>query len=257
MIENETFQLDYERYSISNNLKELVKEFNIKSVLEAPAPGLKAMPSIYSLGFGEVGCDVTLLNSHLDGIKAWKELKFKVHTSKSKSLTKMPFNDNSFDFVWNFNTLSQYENYDEILDEFIRVSKKYVCLLAVNGFNVGSPLHRILHVINDVHWTHGDRLFLYPFAVKNLLKKHNLKIVKVGVMNCPIWPDSVGFRDMKFHKMEDKLKNLKWHSNTIDYVKNNSYPWWFKHMYYFEKMPMIWPVKLLYAHLFYVIGEKQ
>ena len=62
---------------------------------------------------------------------------------------------------------------------------------------------------------------------------------------------------MKFHKMEDKLKNLKWHSNTIDYVKNNSYPWWFKHMYYFEKMPMIWPVKLLYAHLFYVIGEKQ
>ena len=73
MIENETFQLDYERYSISNNLKELVKEFNIKSVLEAPAPGLKAMPSIYSLGFGEAGCEITLVNCHEKSKKVWKD----------------------------------------------------------------------------------------------------------------------------------------------------------------------------------------
>ena len=257
MVEREPFQLDYERYSISQNLKQLVKDYGIKTVLEAPAPGLKALPSLYSLGFGEAGCEVTLVNAEYYGIKVWKDLNFNIKTKNVSNLAKLPFKDNSFDFVWNFNTLSLHSNYEVILKEFIRVSKKYVSLLCVNGYNVGSPLHRILHAINKVPWTHGNKMFLYPGKVKKLMKDHGLNIVKVDAMNCPIWPDSVGFRDMKFHKMEEKLKNMKWHANIVGYVKNNSYPVWIKHMYKFEKMPMLWPVKLLYAHLFYVVGEKQ
>ncbi len=256
MTEKEPFQLDYERYSIAQNLKQLARELNIKTVLEAPAPGLKALPSIYSLGFAEAGCEVTLLNPEDEGLKVWKELKFKAKTKTTNDISKLPFKDGSFDFVWNFNTLSLYNNYEDILDEFIRVSKKYVCLLCVNGFNVGSPMHRILHTVKNVKWTHGDKLFLYPYKVKRVMKKHNLKIIKTDVMNCPLWPDTVGFRDMKFHKMEDKINHIKWKSNTVNYMKNNSYPKWINHMYKFEKMPMFWPVKLLYAHLFYVVGEK-
>src|SRR3989344_774150 len=255
-VENEPFQLDYERFSIAQNLKEIAKRYNIKTALEAPAPGLKAMPSLYSLCLGEAGCDVTLVNPEAEGVKVWKDLKFKVTAKKTNDLAKLPFKDNSFDFVWNFNTLSLHKNYDEILKEFIRVSKKHVCLLCVNGYNVGSPMHRILHYFKNVPWTHGDKMFLYPEKVKKLMSNNGLKIVKVGVMNCPVWPDTVGFRDMKFHKIESQLKNLKWHANTIDFMKNNSYPKWIYSMYKFEKMPMVWPIKLLYAHLFYVVGEK-
>lgn len=255
-VENEPFQLDYERFSIAQNLKEMAKRYNIKAVLEAPAPGLKAMPSLYSLGFGEAGCEVTLVNPEPEGIEVWKRLKFNVKTKKTNDLSMLPFKDNSFDFVWNFNTLSLYKDYEKILDEFIRVSKRYVCLLCVNGYNIGSPIHRILHVVNKVPWTHGDKMFLYPGKVKKLMKDKGLNIVEVGVMNCPVWPDTVGFRDMKFHKIESQLKNLKWFANTIEFMKNNSYPKWIYNMYKFEKMPMLWPVKLLYAHLFYVIGEK-
>src|SRR3989344_393326 len=208
MVEKEPFQLEYERYAINRSLKKIGKRYGLKSVLEVPAAGLKAMPSLYSLGFGEAGCEVILVNPEERGIKIWRDLKLNAREVRADDLAHLPLEENSVDLVWNFNTLSLYKNYEEILKELIRVSRKYVMILCVNGYNVGSPIHRGLHRMMKVAWTHGEKLFLLPKNVKRLLEKANLGVVEVGGMNCPPWPDTVGFRDMKFHRSEEHTSEL-------------------------------------------------
>ncbi len=257
MIEKEPFQLDYERYAINQSLKKIAKKYALKNVLEVPAAGVKAMPSLYSLGFAEAECEVTLVNPEKKGLDAWKDLHLEVKEIKTEKLSELPLEDNSFDLVWNFNTLSLEKNYEETLKEWIRVSKTYIMILCVSGYNVGSPIHRTLHKINNVEWTHGNKLFLYPRKVRALMEKNNLEIVETNVMNCPLWPDTVGFRDMKFHKMKKPMEIIEWDVPTLEYMKKKEYPFWIKAMYAFESIPVPLFLKYSYAHLFYVIGKKK
>src|SRR5262249_45352017 len=161
-----------------------------------------------------------------------------------------PLPDDSFDFVWNFNTLAKYSNYEENLDELIRVTSRHVMILCVDGWNMGSPIHLSLHKLLNVDWTHGDKLFLFPHGVRRLMERHGLEIVESNVMNCPVWPDTVGFRDMKFHKIEHtyNVNDLDWDANTIRYMKDG-YPPWIKAMYMFESIPKPKFVKHIFAHL--------
>ena len=53
----ECFGVDYERYDLGKLLERLTKKYQIRNVSEIPVSGEKAMPSIYSLGFGIAGCD--------------------------------------------------------------------------------------------------------------------------------------------------------------------------------------------------------
>ncbi|MFA4887559.1 MAG: methyltransferase domain-containing protein [Candidatus Nanoarchaeia archaeon] len=261
MPEKEPFQLDYERYAINKTLQKIAKKLELKTVLEVPAMGLKALPSLYSLGYAEAGCQIDLINPEPSGLAAWKELGYTVNSIHTKKLHQLPIKDNTYDLVWNFASFPMLEHRKELLDEMKRVSKKYVMILCVNGYNVGSPIHRTLHKINKVPWTHGDKYFLYPKNLRAFMKEAGLKIVKSDVMNCPIWPDTVGFRDMKFHKMENtqqkKPENIEWEANTLTYMKNKNYPSWIKAMYTFESIPLPLFLKHTYSHLYYVIGEKQ
>lgn len=257
MIEKEVFGLDYERYSLSKVIKKLVKKYKIKSVLEVPAGGVKAMPSIYSLGFGQAGCHVSLVNASKDAKSIWKPFGFDVDFINQKDITKLNIRDNSFDFVWNFASFSSFKEKDKIFREMIRISKRYISLFCVNGRNYGSYVHRMLHRIYDIPWTHGDKAFLFPENVKKYFLKSNLKVVELGVADCPPWPDSVGFRDLRLHKQKVDFNKVKWESNTLAYMKKDFYPNWIKTLYLFEsiKIPLIF--KLVYSHLFYVIGEKE
>lgn len=255
MIEKEVFGLDYERYSLLKVIEKLVEKYKIKSVLEVPAAGVKAMPSIYSLGFGQAGCSVSLVNASKDAKKIWQSFGFDVDFIDQDNLTKLAVRDNSFDFVWNFASFSSFMERDKIFKEMIRVAR-YVCLFCVNGRNLGSYIHRMLHKLYNIPWTHGDKSFLFPKNVKKYFLKNDLKFIELGVADCPPWPDSIGFRDLRLHREKIDFSKVKWESNTLEYMKNNSYPNWIKLLYLFEsvKVPLIF--KLLYAHLFYVVGEK-
>ena len=78
MAELEGKGLDYERYALNKLFHELVRTYGIKSVLELPAKGEKAMPSIYSVALAQAGCDVTLVNAEEKSSWAWNELGFPV-----------------------------------------------------------------------------------------------------------------------------------------------------------------------------------
>lgn len=248
--------IDYERYALGKCLGRIAKKYDIKTVLEIPAWGSKVMPSLYSLGFAQAGCSVTLANADKKAKDAWRELGFKAEFADVADICKTQFKNNNFDFVWDFTFLPKAEDKDKKLAEMVRISKKYITVFCVNGYNPGFALHRLAHKLHKIPWTHGNPDLHFMKNLKALFLRHNLKIAEAGVVNTPPWPDSVGFRDIRIHKMNFSGE-MDWHSETLNYIKNNSTPNWIKKIHKFECLPIPLAVKLIYAHIYYVIGEKQ
>lgn len=256
MVELEGKGLDYERYALKKLFRHLVDIYKIKNILEIPAKGEKAMPSIYSLGFAEAGCRVTLINAEEKSRKAWEELEFNVSYIECKDLNHTKLKAGQFDLVWNFMYLAHSNEKDVCLNEMCRLSKKHILFISVNKFNPGFYSHKMIHKAYKIPWNHGDVKFMNPFYVSNYINNHGLKLVKTGVVDTPPYPDSLGFRDMKLHRKNTNLNKIDWESRTLQWMKTGKYPLKIRFLYLFELLPLPFIIKLLYAHLFYVIAEK-
>jgi len=131
-----------------------------------------------------------------------------------------------------------------------------VAIFSVNGRNVGAYIHRTLHRLLEIPWTHGDVNFNFPKRLTRFMEEQGLRIVKKGVVDCPFWPDSLGFRDIRLHRQGVVEMETEWQSNTLEWMKTDNYPSWIKAVYAFESIPMPLFIKYIYAHIFYIIGEK-
>lgn len=256
MAEIEGKGLDYERYALNKLFKKMVRDRGIGSVLEIPAKGEKAMPSLYSIAFGEAGCDVTLVNAEPKSKPAWRELGFPVQYVECPDLTRTGLPDQGFDLVWNFMYLAKTDVREAVLREMVRLSRRYILFISVNRFNPGFFSHRTVHRYFDVPWNHGDVSFMNPFLTTRYFRDRGLKILRTGVVDTPPYPDSLGFRDMKLHRMNVDLDKIDWESRTLGWMKDGQYPPKLKFLYFFEWLPLPWVIKLLYAHLFFVLAEK-
>lgn len=260
MAELEGFGLNYERYSLSKCLRKLVNDYNLKECLELPATGVKALPSIYSFGLAEAGANVTLVNTVHNNRNNWERvgLSDKMTEISVNSLYNTELSDNSFDLVWNFAHLPSEENPDLLLGEMARLSNRYVAAFLVNGRNIGSYWHLFLHKMLGLEWTHGNKVFLYPRKVKKIFQSHGLKNIQIGLTNAPFWPDSVGFRDVRLHRqgVTGNEYNTEWEAKTLEWMENDSYPLWIKAVWCFESIPVPKILKMIYAHIYYIIGEK-
>jgi len=257
MVEIEPFGVNYERFSLGKFIRNFVKKNKIKSVLEMPAHGAKACPSLYSLDFALAGCKITLLNGDKKSLKFYEQLglrdRIKILNVKNLERTGLP--NGEYDFVWNFAFIPTYPNKKFLIREMKRISKKYVSIFSVNKLNIGFPMHVMAHKITKITWTHGDKRFNSPFFLKDFFKNNGLKEIKLGVVDCPFWPDSVGFRDIRLHRSNKKFDNLNWDVPYIRYLKEG-FPKWIKMVYFFEKLPLPIILKYPYSHIFYVIGKK-
>lgn len=257
--EIEAWGVTYERYALGKKLARLTNKYAIQTVAEMPAHGAKAMPSIYSIGFGLAGANVTLINGIDTYDQCWKQLGLDRNvtflTANSLHDTDLP--DSAFDMVWNFAYLPLEANRDKLIEEMKRISKKYVAFFSVNHGNIGFHIHRFLHKMLKVTWTHGDVYFNKQQNIIRFLTEHGLSIVEKGFVDCPIWPDSLGFRDMRLHRQNISFDGTQWESPYIDHVAFGTFPLWIKCVYAWEKIPNFPFIKTLYAHINYVIGEKQ
>ena len=258
MKEVESFGVTYERYAINRLLIKIAKKYKIKDVLEIPAYGAKAMPGIYSLGFAIAGCDVYLINVTHRAKNVWHTLGFdqNVHFIECRDVEHTELSNDMFDLVWNCLIFTTYENPDNLLKEMIRVSKKYILITSVNAYNLGFPWHRLLHIITRIPWTHGNTAYNRIGYMVQLFKKHGLKIVEIGVVDTPPWPDTIGFRDIRLHRMKGEPNKIDWNPTIVDYIKNGKYPQWIELIWKFEKLPVPLFLKLPYSHIFYVLGSK-
>jgi hypothetical protein len=247
--------LDYERFALNKLFQRLVRAHKIQRVLEIPALGEKAMPSLYSIAFAEAGCDVTLVNPIEKSNWAWRELGFPVTHHRCDNLEQTGLDGNGYDLVFNFMHLAQYDNKDALLHEMTRLSRRLVLFISVNRFNPGFFSHRMVHRVSGVPWTHGDVKFMNLLHVRRYFREHGLRVVKAGHVDAPPYPDSIGFRDMRLHRMNVDLKTIDWDSRTIHWMKSGRYPLKLRLMYLVESFPLPLALKLLYSHLFYVLAE--
>lgn len=257
--EIEAWGVTYERYALGKELIKLKKQLSIQTVAEMPAHGAKAMPSIYSIGFGLAGAKVTLINGTEAYRSCWSRLGLEdmVDFKAVDNLYATNLPSNSFDFVWNFAYLPIADNQDKLIQEMKRISKRYIAFFSVNYGNVGFHIHRTIHRMKNVPWTHGDVYYNRRRKIALFMRQHGLNVVKKGFVDCPVWPDSLGFRDMRLHRENIKFDNVDWESPYLASMASGRFPLWIKLVYAWEKTPNFAFLKTLYAHINYVLGEKQ
>ncbi len=262
--EVEVFGVTYDRYVLLNLHSILTIDLGLKKIVEMPSHGAKAAGSLYSIGFGLAGCNVTLVNPEQDMIYRWNELGLgnNVQTVKCTDVCNTSFNDNSFDLAWNFVTWTELERPELFLKEMKRISKKYVLLITCNNFQPGYPWHRFLHMIFGIPWTHGQVRYNHITKVKWMFDKAGLNVIEYGAIDTPGWPDPSGPRDVRLHRRYGKNllnKNGRkpvWEIPFIEYIKSGKFPGW---MVYLGKWDMAFRkgvFKLPLSHLFYVLGIK-
>ncbi len=253
--EIEVFGVSYERYALQNLFLRLRRKLSITSVIEMPASGAKAMPSLYSLGFALAGCQVTLVDADPEGLALWQGLGLneKLETLSSEQLSSALAEKRKWDVCWNFAVVPISGDPEALIERMSKCSKKWLMLVNVNRYNIGFNLHRMVHKLWKIPWTHGDLRFFSPFETAKFLRKNNLHNISWGVVDCPPWPDSPGFRDLRLHRQGDKPK--KWISPYVDYLNKGKFPSWMRLVYVGEEFPIPKWLKLPYSHLYYIIGR--
>jgi hypothetical protein len=255
MAEMEGKGLDYERYALRKLFRRLVERYGIRSVLEIPAKGEKAMPSFYSVAFAEAGCRVTLVNPEPKSRWAWEALGYDATRVDCRDPSRTDLASGGHDLVWNFMYLAKAESADHQLAEMMRLSRRYLMFISVNRFNPGFFSHRAVHRWFDVPWNHGDVAFMNPFKVRRYFRERGLRVLRTGAVDTPPYPDSLGFRDMRLHRMNVDLDKIDWDSRTVGWMKEDRYPLKLDLLYLFERLPLPLFLKLVYAHLFWVLAE--
>ncbi len=255
--EVEVWGVLYERFSVCRKEERIAEKYDIKSVAEMPAHGAKAMPSVYSLGFGKHADSIALINGNPAYESEWRKLGFEKKLSwvSVDDLLHTGLPDRAYDLVWNFAYIPTCSDPDALIEEMKRLSRKYVMILTVNKGNIGFPIHRLVHRKTGIPWTHGDIRYNSRHFIRKKLQEHGMKIVETGFMDCPVWPDSLGFRDVRLHRMNVDFNRMDWETPFTDMYKANKYPTWYWLVYCVEKFPMPKFLKSVHSHLNYTIAE--
>jgi hypothetical protein len=261
--EVEVFGVTYDRYVLLQLHKIMTKELGLKTVVEMPSHGAKAAGSLYSIGFGLSGCDVTLVNPEMEMMTGWTELGIedRVVTVFEDSVYQTGFSDGQFDLAWNFVTWTELGDPPGYLKEMKRISNKYVLLVTCNNFQPGYPWHRLIHKMYSYPWTHGQVRYNHITRVRNLFKSANLRVIEYGAIDTPGWPDPSGPRDIRLHRKYGKKKpgrcnkSPDWEIPMIKYAKTGRFPGWMKLLGRWDMAFRKGVLKLPLSHLFYVLGK--
>jgi hypothetical protein len=258
--EVEVFGITYDRYVLMNLHKIITHQLDIKTVVEMPSHGAKAAGSLYSIGFGLVGCHVTLVNPELSMMYGWKELGIgdRVETISDVNVSHTPFREGEFDLTWNFVTWTELDKPSDYLSEMKRISKGHVLLITCNNFQPGYPWHRLMHKLYGFPWTHGQVKYNHLNIVRNMFGTAGLKVIEYGAIDTPGWPDPlVPARDIHLHRRFGGLsKRPEWEVPIIQYIKKGQYPDWMRVLGRWDMAFRKGVFKLPMSHLFYVLGRK-
>ncbi|HDH57646.1 MAG TPA: hypothetical protein ENF16_03450 [Bacteroidetes bacterium] len=253
-VEVEVFGVTYERFALAKLFQRLQRKYQFKTVLEMPASGAKAMPSLYSLGFALAGCDVTLVDADEEGLKIWRGLNLegKLTSITAEEVPDAIANGRRWDLCWNFAELPTAPDPAAMIRQMVS-SSRWVMVVNINRFNVGSYMHRTVHKLWKVPWTHGDLRYFSPFQTAGFFRRLGLKDVRWGVVDCPPWPDSPGFRDLRLHRLGNHPH--RWISPYAENLAAGKLPIWLKVVYWGERLPLPVVLKLPYSHLYYAIAR--
>lgn len=262
--EVEVFGVTYDRYVLLQLHKILVRQLRLNTVVEMPSHGAKAAGSLYSIGFGLAGCQVTLVNPEMEMMVGWEQLGIqdRVKTVSNIDVYNSGFRNGQFDLAWNFVTWTELADPSRFLEDLKRISNKYVLLITCNNFQPGYPWHRLIHWLFGFPWTHGQVQYNHITTVKKKFRLAGLKILEYGAIDTPGWPDPSGPRDIRLHRKygskdaETPRVKPDWEVPIIKYAKSGRFPGWMKALGKWDITFRKGIFKLPLSHLFYVIGKK-
>jgi len=260
---DEGFGTVYERYVMDRYLRRIKNRYEINSVFEGPSDGITGIRGINSFPFADEGCSVVYFSPSEREIEysrnVWNKLgsNQKVEFEVGKPFS-FPFDDNSFDLVWNFCIVEHFKDPNPLVDEMFRVSKKYVLIMTQNVYNIGTIPHVIYHKIRNQIWNHGELKWMSFGGIERLIKDKNPNILEKGCIDVPLWPDTW---DMPVRGIFKRVMNKtggSWNWSTLKDIKKDSKP--SKLISFFdrvENLPVPDLFKLPITHHLYVLCEKK
>jgi nucleoside-diphosphate-sugar epimerase len=257
--EREPLGITYDRLRLEKTFQKLIKQRAIRTALELPAGGAKAMPSLYSLGLARQGVQVTLFDPDERGLAVWDRLQLPYRVVRGSDAAATGIPSGEYDLVWNFVTAGTDPAFPRIVAEMARVSKRYVMTVHTSGLNYGYPWHRFLHWLLRLEWTHGAPAAFFPSAVRGVYRRAALVPVDFGLFDMPFWPDPPGFRDVRLHRAagaKHAQRPIHWSAPIEQLYQGSAVPPLARLLGHIEELP--WPDAFRYpfSHLFYVLGDK-
>lgn len=262
----------YERYALNKLLIRLARELDIHTVLEGPFDGMTGIGGLNSLVLARHGAQVCVVLPNQEMAEqaegAWEAAGCRSRgTFVVSSKPVLQFPDDSFDLVWNFNVISRLENLTEVLDEMLRVSRRYILVFVPNRRNYGFWLHRLHHRVSGEPWDHGPVELLAPGPWQHILKERGLKVHEPMWVDVPWWPDIVDIGQMMadfFPFMKPLAARARpenrycWDVGNLPYFDPSRYPEIHARLerLSFIENSRLSVVKKLFAHHVGILGEK-
>jgi len=263
---NEGLGVVYERFVLNDYLDQLIDQYQVKSVLEAPLYGMAGVSGINSVRFAERGCAVTLVDSHAERLagvrKIWQRLELPAAFAHHQDFARLPFDDNTFDLAWEWAGLWYLPNAEALLKELVRVSRKLVFVAMPNNLQVGYLLRK--YVIDRDFFPTIDEKWVQMRRIKQTLRAAGLAFLDEGVLDVPPWPDTVMPAAQVLQRLGIKSKKLdaqftgeSWIWNTMAYYLGDEpdlrervmkYAW-------LDHAPLPWQLKTIWAHHRYILGQ--
>ena len=263
---NEGLGLVYERLVLNDYLDRIVNQHNIRTVLEAPIYGMAGVSGINSVRLAQRGCAVTLVDENAERLRGiehvWSELGLRATFMPHADLTRLPFDDNSFDLTWEWAGLWYLPNAQALLQELVRVSRKLVFVAMPNRAQVGYLMRKYLLERDFVNYV--DESWADINRIKKVLRDTSVKFIDEGVLDVPPWPDTVmpaaqvlqrlGIRSKK---LDSQFTGAGWNWSTMDYYlgRRPELKAMIDRYTFLEHAPIPWQIKAIWAHHRYVLGQ--
>jgi SAM-dependent methyltransferase len=262
---NEGLGLVYERFVLNDYLEQLVDQYTVRTVLEAPLYGMAGVSGINSVRLAQRGCDVTLVDSvteRLDGIsRIWGELNLPARFVLHQDFAHLPFEDDTFDLTWEWAGLWYLPDAESLLRELARVSRKLVFVAMPNNLQIGYLMRKYL-IDRDFFDTIDER-WVQMRRVGRVLRAVGVRLVDQGVLDVPPWPDTVmpaaevlRRLGIKSKKLEAQFTGDGWTWSTMAYYLGQEPDLYSQVIRYawLDRAPIPWQLKLVWAHHRYILG---
>jgi ubiquinone/menaquinone biosynthesis C-methylase UbiE len=259
-----------ERFAVNQMLLRFFDQRNgrggrseIRRVLEAPVDGLMGVPGMNSVVFArEFGARVVVgspSQALLDySARFWDKLGLGEQVEfRHLPDDRLPFEDRSFDWVWNYCTFEHYADARALLAEMKRVSRRYVSVVTQNAYNYGYPVHRLYHRLRKQPWDHGEARWMRMGALKRLFRECGLHVVQSGCVDVPPWLDTFDMHTrgkIKGYMSQEGAQRWFWSSLQAEDAERLAHDPIIRGLERFQSA-LFFPLDYVFAHHFYLIAE--
>lgn len=235
---------------------------------------MTGIPGLNSLILGLQGVQVQLVLPGLDcadfvrAVWARHAPQAELKVTSCCESRRLPFEDDTFDMVWNFNVMTHQPDPEGVLSELVRLSRKYVLMFVPNHLNYSFWLHRLHHAVARQEWDHGHVDLMHPRPWQRMLTGLGLRVQETLWVDCPWWPDIVDLGQMigdfvpplkRFASRAKPENRYRWEAGQLPYYRPQEYAEVHAQMTrlaFFEDSRQVW-LKQRFAHHVGVLAVKE